>query len=115
MPRKTKLEAMAQAHGKTEIFEPTTLDQILGNNGLSRYGTMDAQEYKKRLDVMPKTDLQTHATKVGLVPIDDRERMIKRLVHEFSLHVAQYRQPAAKSTAEEPMDPAVAAIMARGR
>ena len=114
--KKTKLESMTQSHGKTETFEATTLDQILGDTGLSKYGTMNVSEYKKKLDTMPKSDLQAHATKVGLVPIDDRERMIKRLVHEFTLYVAQYRYPVNKEKAPEaPIEPEIAAILARGR
>jgi hypothetical protein len=34
--------------------------------------------------------LQQHAIKIGLVPIDDRETLIKRLKSEFKKHVSMY-------------------------
>lgn len=116
MSKKTKLESLTQTHGKTETYRPSTLEQILGDTGTTKYGTMDAAVYEKQITNMPKTDLQAHATKVGLVPIDDRERMIKRLMHEFNLHVASYRHPGAKNKAPtgEPNDE-VLSILARGR
>ena len=42
---------------------------------------------------MNKSDLQTHATKVGLVPVDDMTLLRKRLTKEFEKHVAAYRIP----------------------
>ena len=79
-----KLKKMAQTHGKDESiqpkFEPRTLDQIWGDTGLGKYNTLDEGIYKDRLDNMAKTDLQAHATKVGLVPIDNRSTLTQRLV-----------------------------------
>jgi hypothetical protein len=104
-----------QAHGHIETFKPTTLAQILGSTGMNKYGTMDENEYTSSLASMNKADLQTHATKVGLVPIDDRDRLVKRLVHEFRLHVASFNQPAERRSAPRPMVPEVAKILAAGR
>ena len=39
--KKQNLEDLSQAHGKEEKFVPTTLDQIWGDEGLSKYGTME--------------------------------------------------------------------------
>ena len=44
---------------------------------------------------MNKSDLQNHAAKLGLVPIDSRELLVKRLVAEFKKHVTKY-QPVRK-------------------
>ena len=46
--KKKSLKNMSQAHGKVEKFEPTTLDQIWGDDGTSMYGTMQQSEYEKR-------------------------------------------------------------------
>ena len=51
--KKASLKNMAQAHGKVEEFEPTTLDQVLGDNGMNTYGTMDEVKYQTRLDDIP--------------------------------------------------------------
>lgn len=88
-----KLQNLSQAHGQEETFKPTTLDQIWGDRGLSEYQTMDENVYKSGLDDMNKSDLQTHASKKGLVPIDDRNLLTKRLLSEFRKHVNQYRVP----------------------
>ena len=41
-----KLESLSQTHGKEE-FKPTTLDQIWGDTGISKYGTLNEDEYEK--------------------------------------------------------------------
>lgn len=115
MSKKTKLEKMTQVDGKIETFRPTTLDQIWGDSGLMKYGTMDPDIYEGQLKGMNKSDLQTHATKVGLVPVDDRERLTKRLIHEFKLYVAAYKHPATASTSPKPLSPEIAKILSEGR
>ena len=40
-----------------------------------------------------KSDLQTHATKVGLVPVDDMKMLRNRLLREFDKHISAYRTP----------------------
>ncbi len=47
MPRKKKLKELKQTDGKAEPAKPTTLDQIWGNTGLTKYGTADVEEYKE--------------------------------------------------------------------
>lgn len=111
-----KLNEMHQTHGKDETtFKPTTLAQIWGDDGMSKYGTMDAAVYEQQLKEMNKADLQAHATKVGLVPVDDRERLVKRLIQEFRVHVAAYRQPSTRSVKPVQISPEVAKILAEGR
>ena len=43
---------------------------------------------------MNKTDLESHATSLGLVPAGDRIRLEERLVYEFQRHFNNYRMPA---------------------
>jgi hypothetical protein len=115
MGRPRKLNTMTQVDGKIETFQPTTLDQIWGDTGNNKYGTMDEVVYAERLKSMNKSDLQTHATQVGLVPVDDRERLTKRLLHEFKLYVSSYRHPTAQAQAKIPISPEVAKILTEGR
>ena len=114
MTRKT-LKELTQIDGKNETFKPTTLDQIWGDNGLTKYGTMDEDEYANQLKEMTKSDIQAHATKVGLVPVDDRERLVKRLMHEFKLYVSAYRHPSTTPPVQPNITPDVAKILSGGR
>ena len=75
---------MSQAHGKEEKdFEPTLLSQIWGDDGASKYGTLNEEQYIKEMDDMHFSDMRTHAADLGLIPIDDRALLKKRLVSEF--------------------------------
>jgi len=109
------LSGMSQTHGQVETFRATTLAQILGDKGMHKYKTVDLGEYTGRINGMNKADLQAHAAEVGLVPIDDRVRMSKRLVQEFQLHVSSFKHPSTKRLAPNPMSPEVAKILAGGR
>jgi hypothetical protein len=97
----SKLKKMSQTHGKDESikpkFEPRTLDQVWGDTGLGKYKTFDEGEYKNKLDNMAKTDLQAHATKVGLVPIDNRSTLTQRLMREFRKHSNAFKPSNIKT------------------
>jgi hypothetical protein len=90
-----KLEDLNQTHGKEE-YRPTTLDQIWGDQGTARYGTMSLEEYRLQLRDMQRVDIHAHASKVGIIPIDNRELLTNRLVKEFEKHVGTYRAPMEK-------------------
>lgn len=89
MPKKSKLDNMHQTHGKVE--NPVTLNQVWGDSGVDKYGTLDIEQYDKYLNDLNKSDLQSHAVKIGLVPIDDRSTLISRLKREFNKHVSNYK------------------------
>ena len=84
--KSTKIEEMSQAHGKEEKPLYSTLDQLWGDTGLQKYGTLDETEYSSQLKNMTKSDIQAHANKLGLIPIDNREELEKRLLKEFLQH-----------------------------
>ena len=51
MPRrkkteKNKLEELNQTHAKNETNNPTTLDQVWGDEGLGKYKTLNRDKYK---------------------------------------------------------------------
>ena len=77
--KKSNLKSLAQTHGKVET-EPQTLDQIWGDDGTWKYKTMDAEVYEQYLRNLNKSDLQEHATIIGLVPIDNSGILMKRLI-----------------------------------
>ena len=83
-----------QAHGKVETYKPTTLDQLLGDDGNSKYNTLAEDKYLAKLNEMDKADLQRECIRVGLVPVDNRGTMVKRLQSQFNRHINQYKVPA---------------------
>ena len=91
--KKTRLESLSQTHGKQDKFQPTTLDQIWGDTGMSKFGTMEQKEYEKQLANMTRSDLFAHATQVGLVPVENLANLKKRLLSEFQAHVSEYQRP----------------------
>lgn len=97
---KKDLKKMKQTDGKIQKPVPTTLDQIWGDTGMSKYGTMDKDVYLNQLNEMNRSDLQLHAIKIGLIPNDDRNRLIKSLVAEFTKYVNAYKAPQEKDKSE---------------
>jgi hypothetical protein len=87
--KKSALDNLNQTHGKVENRK-VTLNQIWGDDGRSKYGTLDPVEYDSYLKGLVKSDLQAHAIKIGLIPIDNRETLVKRLKQEFVKHVSQF-------------------------
>jgi hypothetical protein len=113
--KRVKLEDLSQAHGKEEKFRPTTLDQVWGDTGHSKYSTLEESEYEDSLGEMNKSDLQTHATQVGIIPVDNRDMLTQRLVREFRNHVNSFRAPSESKQANRTMSKEVSRILAEGR
>ena len=101
---KPQIEDLSQTDGKEEKEEaaPSTLDQIWGDTGLWRYNTMDFDEYSSDLKDLSKSDLQLHATKVGIIPIDNRDMLTARLEREFKKHVSSYEASVPKKDLKIP-------------
>ena len=112
--KKKSVKNLSQTHGKEEKFEPTTLDQIWGDTGMSKYKTLDQEVYHKHLKSLNKTDLQRHAAEVGIIPIDNKENLQKRLLGEFVKHTASYRIPRVKPPMK-PLSQKAKDILAEGR
>ena len=91
---KSSTKELSQAHGQVDKYEPTTLSQIWGDDGTSKYKTLDEKEYAIQLADMSRTDLHAHASQIGLIPVENVEQLKKRLINEFQKHVAQYKKPA---------------------
>jgi hypothetical protein len=97
----TKLEDLSQTHGKLENIEYKTLDQIWGDDGSAKYKASNTEDYLNYLNDMNKSDLQAHAKKIGLIPIDNRETLTKRLVTEFKKFNSLYKLPKNKENKVE--------------
>jgi len=115
MNKKVKnIGQLSQTHGKLEEKEIRSLDQIWGDDGVRKYKTLDENEYLLSLKEMNKSDLQAHASKFGLIPVDDRETLIKRLVREFKKHTSAYNIPKQKNNYIK-LDKAARDVLAEGR
>lgn len=110
--KKSKLDTLNQVHGKVE--KPITLDQIWGDDGKNKYGTLDINEYDIYLDSLGKSDMQAHAIKVGLVPVDDRSTLVKRLKQEFKKYASQF-QPRPQINNGNKLSKEARDILAEGR
>ena len=112
---KKGLKNLSQVHGKEEKFQPTSLAQVWGEDGTSTYGTMNEREYERQVDEMNMSDMQAHASTVGIIPIDNRSTLRDRLLREFRKHVANYRKPMAEDTPPPKVDPKILNILSEGR
>ncbi len=114
---KKKLNELNQTHGKEEKnTQPTTLDQIWGDTGMWKYKTMDVDEYTDYLKNLDKSDLQAHATQMGLIPVDNRNTLSQRLIREFKKHVSAYTTPTHKDpTADGKVSEEVRKILREGK
>jgi hypothetical protein len=109
------IKKLSQAHGKEEKFEPTTLDQIWGDDGTSTYGTLNESAYTIQLDDLNMSDLQAHASTVGIIPVDNRQTLRERLLREFRKHVSAYKKPIHEAEPPTHVDPEVMKILSEGR
>ena len=66
------------------------------------------------LNGLNKSDLQSHAVQIGIIPIDNKDQLMKRLVREFNRHAAAYKKPA-KKTVNLDVSKDVLDILAEGR
>ena len=114
MKKKTKLDDLSQTHGKLQKYEYKTLDQILGDDGMSKYKTLDLEKYSEFLNELNKSDLQSHAIKIGLLPVDNRELLSKRLLKEFQKYASSYTIPKLESK-EIKLDKKARDVLAEGR
>ena len=113
--KRNSLKNMSQTHGKTKEFEPTTLDQIWGDDGTGMYGTLDVQQYETRLDDMNMSDMQSHASRVGIIPIDNRSMLRERLVREFRKHTSAYKKPVSAPEENPQISKDAMKILSEGR
>jgi hypothetical protein len=114
--KKLKIEEMSQTHGKDEEnYQPTTLNQIWGDDGMGKYNTLKAEEYIKTVNEMSLSDLRAHSTKIGIVPVDDREVLTNRLLAEFRSHVNKYTGPGQNTSEELDVSPETLKILGEGR
>ncbi len=109
-----KVQDLSQTHGKEESFQPTTLDQVWGDDGTGKYATQEEQKYIGSLREMTRIDIQSHATKVGLIPVENRDVLEQRLLREFRRHWSQYKRPITTDNSVD-VSQEVKSILEEGR
>ncbi len=114
---KTKAKEMIQTHAmeEKESFEKTTLDQVWGDEGSSKYGTLDEGKYSNEIRGMNRSDLHSHAVKMGILPIDNRDLLTSRLMREFRKHVLAYRKPKRGKRTREKLSGTASSILSEGK
>ena len=117
---KKKLVELKQTDGMAkpdpkQKFEPSTLDQVFGDDGVSRYKTLDDEVYEQVLDNMSKADLKNEAVRVGLLPIDNVQQLRSRLIREFRGHVSSYRRPVTQNQDPVEISDEVRKILEEGK
>lgn len=114
--KKQNLEELSQTHAKIEEKEYQTLDQILGDSGSDKYGTFSEDEYWSQLNAMTKSDLQNHALKMNLIPIDNMKMLRDRLLNEFRRHNNSYLKVSTnKKVTDTSVSDIAKRILAEGR
>jgi hypothetical protein len=98
---KVKLKEISETDGMVvddsqEETVPSTLDQVFGDEGTSKYKTLNDGVYEQVLTNMSKADMKNEAIRVGLLPIDNLEQLRHRLMREFRAHASSYRRPPVK-------------------
>lgn len=120
---KSKLKNLKQTDGRVDSLkelneektQPRTLAQFFGESIAGKYKTTDESEYINFLKNLNKSDLQAHAIKCGLVPKDDRQRLVISLVKEFRRTVASYKPLPVLKQDNKKITPEIMRILAQGR
>lgn len=114
--KKQSVEELNQTHAKIEEKQYQTLDQILGDSGSDKYGTFSEDEYWSQLNAMTKSDLQSHAVKMNLIPIDNMKMLRDRLLNEFRRYNNSYLKVSGTNRVlDNNVSDAAKRILAEGR
>lgn len=106
-----------EVHGKVESpdLKPTTLEQVWGYNEMSRYGTKSESEYEQSLLGMNRPELESQARKMGVVVVENSERIRGKLIAEFRQHFASLQKPVNPPAYPQKISDEVRKILAEGR
>ena len=92
-----------------------SIDELLGISA-SKYNTHDLKKYEDYLSNLNTSDLQAHATRVGVLPNQDRSILTKRLLKEFRVSNSGYISTAqVQNPITKPIKKEVLEILAEGR
>jgi hypothetical protein len=87
-----KLEDLELASGKDFIEQQKKLEELLGVNKISPFGTNELEVFEDKLKGATQADLQKIAQRVGLNPFLDRSRLKAALIKEFNAYTKNSRR-----------------------
>lgn len=113
MSKKKRIEA----HGKLEDVktQPSTLEQVWGYSGLSRFGVKSEAEYKEKVDDMQRADLERETRRLGQVVVESTTRLRENLLRLFRTEAAALNRPADKPQSRTAPDAAALKVLSEGR
>ena len=86
------LDDLEFSNGKEHVEKQKELEEILGVNKISPFGTYDLDVFKEKLKELNQSDLQRMAFKVGLNPFLDKSRIKPALEKEFIAYTKNMRK-----------------------
>lgn len=113
-----KKKPIIETHGKVEEppkFQPTLLEQIWGDDNMTRYGTLDEEAYAKQVNEMTRSDLEAHARKVGVIIVESSIRLREKLLGEFRSYLHLVRRPVTPPSPHVVLNDAAKKVLAEGR
>ena len=82
------------------MTNPRTIDQLLGDQGISKFGTLSEDKFNKKLDdlAQSRTDFQDFAAEHGIRVIDDIPLAREKLMDAFRSYAAGFKsRPETKT------------------
>jgi hypothetical protein len=89
-----KLEDLETTNGKNFVEKQKQLEDLLGINKISPFGTYELEVFEQNLKAATHSDLQKLAQRVGLNPFLDKSRLKNSLVKEFISYSKNARRAA---------------------
>jgi hypothetical protein len=86
------LNDLEQSNGKEFIKNQKNLEEMLGVNKISPFGTYELEVFEENLKGATQIDLQRIAQRVGLNPFLDRGRLKSSLIKEFKAYTKNARR-----------------------
>lgn len=90
----SNLEDLELTHGKEFIEKQKQLEELLGINKISPFGTYELEIFEEKLKQSTHSDLQALAQRVGLNPFIDKGRLKESLKKEFIAYSKNMRRGA---------------------
>jgi hypothetical protein len=90
----SNLRDMEITNGKDFVEKQKDLEELLGINKISPFGTYELEVFESNLKTATHSDLQKLAQRVGLNPFLDKSRLKSCLVKEFVAYSKKCRRAA---------------------
>ena len=95
------LNELELTNGKDFIQKISELEELLGINKISPFGTNELEVFQESLKSSTHSDLQKLAQRVGLNPFLDKSRLKNSLVKEFIAYSKNMRRGAIPQPATQ--------------